>query len=146
MPYYKVIAKTGHRGARISGEIVIYLSASGIMEATRSARFFPAVKHGSHSAIVSAEPVDEMTFVLGNLTSAYVTFDYYDDNQKIVDLDKIASRINNIDNFETSEGKMLKNFCNRYCATKDKDLKESINQEYKDWASQLTIRKNEYGF
>ena len=55
MGFYKVVARTGHRGVGRSGEIAIYLVAEGIIDASNQAKGFPGVKRNMASAILSVK-------------------------------------------------------------------------------------------
>ena len=134
MGFYKVVARTGHRGVGRSGEIAIYLVAGGIIDASNQAKGFPGVKRNMASAILSVKMVSELQFVRGLITTAYTDYDYHTKNESFQSLSDIETNIVGVD-FTTIEGKMLRNFCNRYAATDDIKLKKEIDKEFMAWAN-----------
>ena len=143
MGFYKVIAMVGHRGEGKFGDIGLYIVAESMTDAADQAKGFPGVKHRNSSAILNAKPITEKEFVVGLLTTAYVNFDYHSKSEGIQTLSKIESSITRVPAFTTIEGKMLRNFCNRYKATDNPKLKADIDKEFVAWAnSQLEDEYN----
>ena len=135
MNFYKVIAKIGHRGLGKYGDMGLYLAAESFVDASNQAKGFPGVRHHQADAIDSVKLISEKEFVVGILKTAYVSLSYHAKNQQIQTLDKIETSIADVDHFDTIEGKMLKNFCNRYAATDDIELKKKVDEEFVAWAN-----------
>ena len=137
MGFYKVVAKIGHRGYGKSGDMVSYIVAESMADARNYAKGYPGVKHHNAMAVLGSKEVKEREFVEGILTTGYIHFDYHTANESIQTLDNIAKSIEHVAEFTTIEGKMLKNFCNRYFATTDDKLRAEIDKEFVTWATRL---------
>lgn len=141
MGFYKVVAKIGHRGLGKYGDMGLYLAAESFVDASNRAKGFPGVRHHQADVIDSVKLISEKEFVVGILKTAYVSLSYHAKNEQIQTLDNIETSIADVDHFDTIEGKMLKNFCNRYFATTDDKLRAEIDKEFVTWATRLIDNK-----
>lgn len=71
MKYYKVRVLGGHMGGGNTRELIFYIKANSIMDATAKARKMPGVKHDNPQAVQWAEEVTKEEYDQGRQTSAY---------------------------------------------------------------------------
>ena len=71
MKYYKVKVLGGHMGGGNIRELIFYIKADSIMDATDKARKMPGVKHDGNQTVQRAEEISKQEYVEGRKTSAY---------------------------------------------------------------------------
>ena len=137
MSFYKCVVRAGHDGGR-PWELTLYLNAKSCTEAMKRARWFPAVKHTGSNTIVDMQVVEEKEFVLGSIVSGYSRRNELINEDCLVQFKHIVRRFTNfmVDKLETEEGKILKDFVDRYNKASAEE-QPSIEQEYYNWAQGL---------
>ena len=138
MSFYKCVVKAGHDGGGRIWELTLYLSAKSYTEAMKQARWFPMVKHNRGNTISDMQVVEEKEFVLGSIISGYSRRNELINEDCLVQFKHIIRRFNNfkVGKLETEEGKILKDFVDRYTHSSAED-KPAIEQEYYNWAQGL---------
>ena len=138
MSFYKCVVKAGHEGTGRMWELTLYLSAKSYTEAMKQARWFPMVKHNRGNTISDMQVVEEKEFVLGSIVSGYSRRNELVNEDCLVQFKHIVKRFTNfkVGQLETDEGKILKDFVDKYNKASAED-KPAIEQEYYNWAQSL---------